>query len=532
MDLWRSLVRKFSRSSRVTSANDDDDDDFRIATQAPLSSNQNQFVDVESLYTAVASGEVLLLSGLWLLKRAGYTIGSKSKGGRWVVTDSALPLPNRQQLEADTALVAVATLDAHALRRQHAALLETVRCACNDYDDRSGTEDGLDAAPIVAASHCWSAAEHADADGVTLRAVAKALAERWATFERWGLDDVGVFFDWSSLYQNHPVPRTDAQDAIFRAALQNMSIWYAHRLTSVVIVTGQRVPTPREDRGWPYYEESVARLFKEEPRGSGYTWRSDGGGAPVPMPVAQGAPQRKTRNLKTFWSKVIVVDAATGVVSPITAGNMGHLSDTSITRWERRKPPLPASEFDRQCQHKVFTSGADTAIVSQLYGSCLREGFKGVTQLTFPRLGWGDAEVEQLGATLLELSTPHCALLKLSVMPFTHLDALGRAIERGALPNLRVLVLAACTKLRRLPAALGRLVRLESLVLSECVQLEALPASLAELPALKLLDLRGGTGGTGVRLTQPGCRNSLHASVHASTRTSLWVVHVEVRGHF
>ena len=50
MDLWRSLVRKFSRSSRVTSANDDDDDDFRIATQAPLSSNQNQFVDVESLY--------------------------------------------------------------------------------------------------------------------------------------------------------------------------------------------------------------------------------------------------------------------------------------------------------------------------------------------------------------------------------------------------------------------------------------------------------------------------------------------------
>ena len=46
-------------------------------------------------------------------------------------------------------------------------------------------------------------------------------------YARWGFKDVGVFFDFASLYQNKPQPRTAEQDAAFKRALGGMSMWYA-----------------------------------------------------------------------------------------------------------------------------------------------------------------------------------------------------------------------------------------------------------------------------------------------------------------
>ena len=42
----------------------------------------------------------------------------------------------------------------------------------------------------------------------------------------WGMEDVGVFFDWCSLYQ---APRTEAETACFRRAFADMSLYFAHR---------------------------------------------------------------------------------------------------------------------------------------------------------------------------------------------------------------------------------------------------------------------------------------------------------------
>ena len=83
-----------------------------------------------------------------------------------------------------------------------------------------------------------------------------------------------MFVDWASLYQK---PRSDAQAACFGRALANMSLWYAHTLTTVLLVHGQDTrlwtthepdvngvfqpidpprPAPRDGRGWPYYEQA------------------------------------------------------------------------------------------------------------------------------------------------------------------------------------------------------------------------------------------------------------------------------------
>ena len=41
----------------------------------------------------------------------------------------------------------------------------------------------------------------------------------------WGFEDVGIFFDYSSLFQSKPIPRTPSQDAAFKRALAGMSMW-------------------------------------------------------------------------------------------------------------------------------------------------------------------------------------------------------------------------------------------------------------------------------------------------------------------
>ena len=63
----------------------------------------------------------------------------------------------------------------------------------------------------ASASHCWYAPDNPDAQAKTLETVAAGLAELLPKLERWGVAEMGIFFDWASLYQNKPVPRTPPQ---------------------------------------------------------------------------------------------------------------------------------------------------------------------------------------------------------------------------------------------------------------------------------------------------------------------------------
>ena len=196
---------------------------------------QAQYMEPAALLAALRDGDVLLLSARWLMARAGYeeveveerdVFGKSMK--KWLSRREAQPLPCRQQIEAEHA---EAILPADELERLHAQLTRK---------DRLGQE-APDALPILSVSHCWEGREEPDPEARTLRTVAEALAGEWGDYglnrdipmsglplyAEWGFEDVGVFFDFASLYQNKPQPRTAEQDAAFKRALGGMSMWYA-----------------------------------------------------------------------------------------------------------------------------------------------------------------------------------------------------------------------------------------------------------------------------------------------------------------
>ena len=78
-----------------------------------------------------------------------------------------------------------------------------------------------------------------------------------------------MFVDWASLYQK---PRTAVEEACFARALGNVGIWYAHRLSTVMLVGAQALSAlgtlglmsaPRAERGWPFFEDACSALFKD-----------------------------------------------------------------------------------------------------------------------------------------------------------------------------------------------------------------------------------------------------------------------------
>ena len=208
---------------------------------------QAQYTEPAALLAALRGGDVLLLSARWLMARAGYEEVEMEGGGsyrgesikvkKWLSRREAQPLPCRQQIEAEHT---EAILPADELERLHAQLTRT----------KQGEIKSPDALPIVSVSHCWEGREEPDPEARTLRTVAEALAGEWKfgrcntptsglpLYARWGFEDVGVFFDFASLYQNKPQPRTAEQDAAFKRALGGMSMWYA-----LEAVTAARPPS-------------------------------------------------------------------------------------------------------------------------------------------------------------------------------------------------------------------------------------------------------------------------------------------------
>ena len=218
--------------------------------------------DAASIWEAMRDEQAILVRASWLLKRAGYEEGEveveytvkengelvkkKAKKPGWVQRRDAAPLPHRAQIEKDhpEAIMPVEECEAgHTKMREVAAKVVKV------YPNPEAQRAALEAVPVLVASHCWETPDHPDPEARTLRALAKALAGGWGEwygnprptgllplYRAWGLSDVGVFVDWASLYQK---PRSDAQAACFGRALANMSLWYAHKLTTVLLVWGQ-----------------------------------------------------------------------------------------------------------------------------------------------------------------------------------------------------------------------------------------------------------------------------------------------------
>ena len=228
-----------------------------------------------------------------------------------------------------------------------------------------------------------------------------------------------------------------------------MSVWYCHTLTTVYIVRGQdpHLFKPRAERGWPTYEELMAAVFKQPPPTRGIH--------------LEGLGQR---DYTYPWSKVVEVGGA-------EAGGV-----------RQQQPPLAPSRFDAVLAGLHFTSGADRDIVGTLYRQTMTAGFGGLTALRYVHLGWGDAEVEQLSATLREVPCADVIELDLSSNKLRSGEALAGV---GELRALRVLKLSCCHSLSSLPSTLGQCEALSTLDLDGCYSLLEMP-DLSHLPSLEV----------------------------------------------
>ena len=106
-----------------------------------------------------------------------------------------------------------ATIDAAELRKIY-----------KEAHGRSGQRQV--AIPLIAVSHYWRTKSHPDPQGETLAILKTALDLRWDEFTRCGVSDLGIFFDFSSLFQH---PRTEEQARIFSKSLKGINLWYAHQ---------------------------------------------------------------------------------------------------------------------------------------------------------------------------------------------------------------------------------------------------------------------------------------------------------------
>jgi hypothetical protein len=210
---------------------------------------------------------------------------------------------------------------------------------------------------------------------------------------------------WCSLHQRDPTTgdRTPEEQEAFTAALGDVELWFAHQLTTVVLLTTSAPPT-RPDyyhSGWTSYESTVARILKKR--------RSD------------------------LWDPVIDV------------------GDAATTR--HRQPPMHCEHFRELMAQVTFTVPADAAVVLRLYARTLRNTLGGASALHYEACDWEAAEMALLARVLPECN--HLRTLRLgdNRLGQEALDTFARAVGmHRALPELRVLDLQArrplaCTRL-------------------------------------------------------------------------------------
>ena len=222
--------------------------------------------DAESIYAQLVPrgglehAPVKLLKWGWMEKRADKLRSATTDEER-----RALALPRRQDLERDEP---DAFYSAEEVRQ-----LETNNQQYNGFTQLS----------IVSVSHAWETSVHPDPRGANLLLLVDAIKRAQTTPEKTARGNeakllpssLAVFFDFCSLFQRDPTlfeasetpeakeegeerdafiaalkaktafyggeaydkSRSEAEGRPFKAALDNMEVWYAHQGTTVVLLT-------------------------------------------------------------------------------------------------------------------------------------------------------------------------------------------------------------------------------------------------------------------------------------------------------
>ena len=98
------------------------------------------------------------------------------------------------------------------------------------------------------------------------RAVDAATGKRLSDEAVLAAADFGIFIDLASMHQKEGDARQPAEDALFRHALNNLDVLYAHKYMASFLSTrvpkGVKVRRGYEDRGWCNFERGMGFLIK------------------------------------------------------------------------------------------------------------------------------------------------------------------------------------------------------------------------------------------------------------------------------
>jgi hypothetical protein len=208
---------------------------------------------------------------------------------------------------------------------------------------------------------------------------------------------------WGSLHQKDADGnRTEPEQAAFKTALMTVNTWYAHRLTTTVILSELPPGWPRSaeaapffpegwlrGKGWPSFERSVSGMIK---RGSEYSFRR-------------------------------IIDTA---VPRSFFGGGGY-----------RAPPMHPREFAAELSRKVFTNGSDCEVVARLYADAFCAALGEARVLAFKNLHWRDADAEAFAKVLPLLRRVETLDLSDNHIGTRGIAALAAAIREGAAPALK-----------------------------------------------------------------------------------------------
>ena len=288
-----------------------------------------RYTEPMSIWVALLTGHVRLVKMSWLIKHA------KANG----------ILSRRQELPEE------AFISVDELKRMY----------------RDGNKDGV--LPIIAISFCWETAAHPDPEGKQLATIAAMMEQEQAKYARArnsfkGFSDMGVFWDWLSIYQKDPKlwtpacmkadkdltpseaeekrryesSRSEEQVRGFRYALhETMDLWYAHQGTTVYMLTklpeGSARIVKYADSGWTTYERHSAEQIK----------------------------------------KVYLHEAKWKLVLDLGSEDAG----------KARNWPISPDDFDVLIETKIFTNGADQQAVKDLYRKMSVNQLGGIKMLDF-----------------------------------------------------------------------------------------------------------------------------------------------------
>ena len=263
---------------------------------------------------------------------------------------------------------------------------------------------------VIAISYCWISPDHPDPNGYYLEVLAKLLSlfvegkfEEEKEYDmgdgegaapadylrdlgfHFGAGDgrpVGIFLDWPSVPQDKPHgSRTEAETAVFKDALKNINLWYAHSATITWMLTFLPEGAMRTDygsSGWTFFEFCVGALLSHSCK----LLRIDAG--------------VREQLLGGYWDQ-----DRDGY--PPHPGDYLQLSlDTMDTQ---RGPPLAPDRFNELVDEKTFTNGADAdAIVKPKYLKTFNAVIVDAEELNYSGLGF---DTEKARGVLAVVRT-HC----------------------------------------------------------------------------------------------------------------------------